>query len=132
MTDHVRLSFQRWTADLTQETRLCRHDDMAIHLLFCEAQHWLQRQWSQGVRGGVRATAEQLSQLQEFADPTFPVERQFLDLARSLPGYGAMVARGVVMETDLLSNDINLRSGVSVTCVLEREKLVIFSDTVRN
>ena len=76
-------------------------------------------------------TSEQARQLEEFADPSFPAERQFLDLARTLPGYGAVVARDVVMETDLISNDINLHRGDVVTCRLEKERLVIVTRAVR-
>ena len=130
VTHKMQLSFRRWTMDLAMETKLCHHDDVTNHILFREAQHQLenlQREARGGGGGGgvMGATHEQARQLEEFADPTFPAERQFLDLARSLPGYGALVAREVVVETDLISNDINLHRGNIVTCRLEREKLVL-------
>lgn len=114
--------------DLAMETRLCHYDDVTNHILFREAQHQLenlQREARGGGGGVMGATHDQARQLEEFADPTFPAERQFLDLARSLPGYGALVAREVVVETDLISNNINLHRGNIVTCRLEREKLVL-------
>ncbi|CAI8008684.1 hypothetical protein GBAR_LOCUS5935 [Geodia barretti] len=124
---HKELCFRRWTMDLTSETRLCHHDDVANNLLFLEAQQQIKRGVGGGGGGVICATPEQARQLEEFADPSFPAERQFLDLARSLPGYGALVAKDVVMETDLVSNDINLHRGNIVTCRLERQRLVILT-----
>ena len=117
--------------DLTSETRLCHHDDVANNLLFLEAQQQIKRGVGGGGGGVICATPEQARQLEEFADPSFPAERQFLDLARSLPGYGALVAKDVVMETDLISNDINLHRGNIVTCRLERQRLVILTAEVK-
>ena len=117
--------------DLACETRLCHHDDVANNLLFLEAQQQIKRGVGGGGGGVIGATPEQARQLEEFADPSFPAERQFLDLARSLPGYGTLVARDVVMETDLVSNDINLHRGNIVTCRLERQRLVIVPTEVK-
>ena len=128
--DHMRLSLQRWTADLTQEARLCRHDDVANHLLYCEAKHRLQKSAEGGGGGGGEEGSEEMRQLEELSDPAFPAERQFLDLARSLPGYGALVARGVVVENDVVTKDVNLRNGDILTCRLEREQLLLLSEKV--
>ena len=114
--------------DLSLEARLCRHDDVASHLLFREVQCQLE---SGGGGREMGASPETVRQLEELADPAFPAERQFLDLARSLPGYGALVAREVVVETDLVSNDVNIRRGQRVTCRLERERLVLTTAEVR-
>ena len=77
----AKLCFQRWNMDVALETRLCRHDDVATNLLFAEAQF--------NIEHGIItiSTDDEREELASLADPSFPAERQYLELARTLPGY---------------------------------------------
>lgn len=104
--------------DLDQESKLSQQDDVAIHLLFAEAQF--------GVgQGRLQPSAEQTLALEGLCDPSFPTERQYLELARTLAGYQTHIARDVVVQGDILSNDIQIPGGTTVTCLLQQDKLVL-------
>ena len=80
MSPSSKLCFQRWNADLALETKLCRHDDAATGLLYAEAQFNVER-------GTITNSSEEVrEELASLSDPTFPAERQFLELAQTLPG----------------------------------------------
>lgn len=104
--------------DSDQEAKLCRQDDVAIHLLFAEAQFGVDQ-------GRLQPSAEQTLALEGLSDPSFPTERQYLELARTLPGYQTHIARGVVVQGDILSNNIQIPGGTTVTCLLQQDKLVL-------
>lgn len=101
-----------------KEGKLTRHDDQAVHLLFCEARFFVDQ-------GKIHATPEQRLELESLSDPSFPAERQYLDLARTLPGYSSYTARGVVVRKDITSNDIQIPEGTVVMCVVEPDRLVL-------
>lgn len=104
--------------DSDQESKLSRQDDVAIHLLFAEAQLGVDQ-------GRLQPSAEQTLALEGLSDPSFPTERQYLELARTLPGYQTHIARDVVVQGDILSNDVQIAGGTTVTCLLHHDKLVL-------
>lgn len=112
------LCLLRWNVDLDQESKLSRQDDVAIHLLFAEAQFSVDK-------GKLQPSPEQTLTLESLADPSFPAERQYLELARTLPGYQSHTARGVVVQGDIISNDVHIPDGTTVTCQLEQDQLVL-------
>lgn len=124
MPPDASLCFQKWNVDSDQESKVSRQDDVAIHLLFAEAQFCIDQ-------GKLRPSAEQTVALEALSDPSFPTERQYIELARTLPGYQTHIARGVVVQGDILSNDVQLPEGKTVTCLLEQDKLVLKAAEVR-
>ena len=114
----AKLCFQRWTLDLDKEARLSRQDDTALHLLFAEAKFNVDQ-------GNIAPSAEQSAALESLLDPAFPAERQYLELARSLPGYGTYVARGVAVDGDITSNEVHIPSGAVVVCLVGSEGLTL-------
>ena len=101
-----------------KEGKLTRHDDQAVHLLYCEARFFVDQ-------GKILATPEQRLELEALSDPSFPAERQYLDLARTLPGYASYTARGVLVRGDVTSNDIQIPDGTAVSCAVDTERLVL-------
>jgi len=79
-----RLSFARFNGDKRLEAKLAQRDDVALHLLFSEAKHAVEN-------GVIEPTDEQSAQLEDYIDPMFPVERQYLELAHECQGYGTFV-----------------------------------------
>lgn len=78
------MSFTRFNGDKKLETKLIQKDDVALHLLFSEAKHAVET-------GVIELTDEQSTQLEEYLDPMFPVERQYLELVQGCHGYGTFV-----------------------------------------
>ena len=79
-----KMSFARFNGDKVLEAKLIQRDDVALHLLFSEAKHAIDT-------GVVQPTDEQSAQLEDYLDPMFPVERQYLELAHKCQGYGTLV-----------------------------------------
>ena len=121
----TKLCFQRWNMELDREAKLSRQDDAALHLLFAEAKFNVDQ-------GNMAPSAEQSAALESLVDPAFPTERQYLELARDLPGYETHVAKGVVVEGDITSNDVQIPSGAVVTCLVGKEGLTLKTREVRH
>lgn len=124
MAPDATLCLQRWNVDLEQESKLSRQDDVAIHLLFAEAQFCVDQ-------GKLQPSPEQILTLESLADPSFPAKRQYLELARTLPGYQSHIAKGVVVQGDIISSDIHIPDGTTITCHLEQDQLVLMTGEVR-
>ena len=123
VSPQAKLCLQRWSLALDKEAKLCRQDDVANHLLFAEARFEVER-------GKIEPSPEQLEMLEGLSDPSFPAERQYLELVRTLPGYTSQVARGVVVKGDISSNDIQIPDGTTVSCRVERERLALMATEV--
>ena len=121
----TKVCFQRWNVELDREAKLCRRDDQAVHLLYAEARFYVDQ-------GRIRPSPEQAMELDSLADPSFPAERQYLELARSLPGYMSYGASGVQVKEDIVANDIQIPAGTTVTCELDMERLAIKTGEVVN
>ncbi len=105
------LSLQRWYMQ-TDEYKAIRHDDAAIHHLCCEARAKIQR-------GDMHPSDEQLQQLEDFSDPFFPTERQYLEVAMKVSGYSMLVARGCTVVEALEDNAVTLCPGTLVTVSMD-------------
>ena len=79
-----KLSLSRVPSDIKLEAKLIAKDDVALHLLFAEAKHAVDT-------GLIQPSDEQLMQLEDYLDPMFTVERQYLELAQQCEGYGTYV-----------------------------------------
>ena len=106
------LSFQRWNFDVEKESRLVRHDDVAIGLLYSEARFYLDQ-------GKIEPSEAQRQELETLSDPMFPTERQFLEVVRTIPGYSSYFAAGCVLQRDVVSNDVQVPSGTVVSCITD-------------
>lgn len=103
------LTLQRWSFDVEQESRLVRHDDAAIRLLYTEARFYLDQ-------GKIEPNDTQRHDLESLSDPMFPTERQFLELVQTIPGYTSYMAPGCILQGDIVSNDAQIPSGTVVSC----------------
>ncbi len=109
---------QKWCVDVQQEAKLVRHDDTAIHLLFSEAMSLLDQ-------GLLRPSAAEQQELDSFSDPSFPTERQFLELARTVQGYTAFTAANCEIVWTAVSNDVTIASGSTLTCTADLSGLTV-------
>ena len=119
----ARLCFQRWNVSPTKQLQISRHDDVATHLLYSEAKHYIEN-------GTLLANPEQLAELETLADPSFPTERQYLELAQSLPGYASYISSEVEVKGEIAGNDLRIADGLKVTCEIHPQKLILRSAEV--
>ncbi len=115
------LSLQRWCMQ-TDEGKIVRHDDVALHLLYCQAKAKIER-------GDMKPSAEQLEKLASFSDPFFPTERQYLEVARSVPGYSTVVARDCIVAEAIEDNEFKFEIGSRVRVSMDLEGLSVTSET---
>ncbi len=115
-------SFNRWSFDVEKEAKLCRQDDTAQHLLYCEAMHSYQKE------SKLKPSQEQASELDSFMDPDFPVERQFMEVIRTVPGYNMYIAHECTVKEDIVTNTKTIPRGTLIQCHLDLEKLSFVSD----
>jgi len=124
-SDHVPLgadfSFHRWSFDLKLEAKLCRQDDVATHLLYCEATHVFLHTTR------LKPSQEEREELESYMDPDFPVERQFMELVRTVPGYDMYVVDECTVKEDILSNRGTIQKGTQILCHLDMEMLSFVS-----
>ena len=85
------MSFARFNGDKKLETKLIQRDDVALHLLFSEAKHAMKI-------GVIEPTDEQSARLEDYLDPMFPVERQYLELIQDCLGYGTFVFNNCLLN----------------------------------
>ena len=115
------ISLQRWNFDVEREIKMVRKDDIAINLLYNEATYHLDK-------GKIHPTDVQYQELESFSDPTFPTERQYLELVSTIPGYSSYVAEGCTVLEDIATNDAKVPSGTKVHCVLDMHSLAFKGD----
>ncbi len=112
------LSLQRWCFDVQQEAKVVRYDDIAIHLLFSEAVFRLDQ-------GTLHPSESEREELVSLSDPHFPTERQFLELARTVNKYSALTVPGCKLVGELVTNDVTIASGSTLTCVTDLHGLLL-------
>lgn len=115
-------SFHRWSFDLAKEEKLCLKDDVATSLLFCEAKHYYQN----GTK--IKPTPAQVEELESFMDPDFPVERQYMQVMRSIPGYSKYIVHECTVKEDIKTNACTISKGAQIQCHLDADCLTFTND----
>lgn len=112
-------SFHRWCFNPALEAKLCRQDEVAMHLMFCEAK------FNYDQRTQINPSPEQVLELESFLDPVFTVERQFVEMMRTVPGYFTYIVHECTTKEDIVGNACNIPKGTPVQCYLDTETLSI-------
>ena len=111
------ISIQRWSFDLTREKKVLTTDAGAHRLL------WLQ--CMEDVRcGRLKPKAEHAPLLEEYSNPAFPCEKQYVDVCRSLDGYGNVYFPGCTVQSDLSVKELKVKEGTKVNLVAGRRGIV--------
>ena len=113
--------FHRWSFDVVKETKLCKQDEVAMHFIFCEARHNYEN------NPNIKPTPEQVHELEEFLDPLFTVERQFVELMRTVQGYFTYVVPECTVKSDIVCNACNVPKGTQIQCHLNTQTLAFFA-----
>ena len=117
------LCLQRWYMR-SDEGKVLKHDINAIHHLYCEAREKLKN-------GDMSPSEEQLAELDSFSDPFFPTERQYLDVARGVPGYTAIIAKGCTVMDVIEDNAVSVAAGTVVSMCMDLKGLSLTTEGVR-
>lgn len=115
------LSLGRWSFDAEREAKLCRQDDVAMHLLYCEAKFQYHHETK------LSPTPQQEEELEGLMDPDFPVERQSMEVMREVRGYWTYIVHECSVKSDIVCNTCTLPKGTQIICSLDMERFAFLS-----
>ena len=116
------LCLQRYGFDCSKERKVVKSDDVAVHLLFSEALVEYRK-----VVSSLHPTPEQRDQLEDYLDPDFLSERQFLETIQNVEGYNSVQFNGRVAHVPIENNMIIFQVNCEVICICTEEFLEIKS-----
>lgn len=100
------LTFQKWCFDLKHEDILMK-DAVAMRLLYGQARAAIQD-------GKLTPTTEQLTKLEEHADPSFEVHAPYVKECQKMPGYISVTIRNCVLFHDFSLHSIQFPEGTEL------------------
>ena len=121
-TDQVdgSLCLQRCGMEPNKELKVIKSDDIAVHLLYSEANYYFNQPISK-----LRPTPDQRQLLQEYSDPQFPTERQFLETIINVKGYSATQANNCKLKVEIQHKNMTLSINTIVACTCYEDTLEI-------
>ncbi|XP_032223032.2 uncharacterized protein LOC116604582 [Nematostella vectensis] len=121
------ISFQRWSFDITREKKLLKTDAGALHVLAVQCKDDIKK-------GRIKPKPHDVPLLQEYLDPAFPCEKQFIEHCQNLYGYASVHIPKCVVQSDLSVKDLKLSEGSNILVIAnprgliyKTEKLVFFA-----
>uniref|UniRef100_A0A1X7VWQ5 Uncharacterized protein n=1 Tax=Amphimedon queenslandica TaxID=400682 RepID=A0A1X7VWQ5_AMPQE len=110
------LCLQRTGLDISKDLKIARTDDTATHLLYSEILNDPEK---------LHPTDEEKLQLEEFLDPSFPTERQYLEAAAKVYGYTSTRIPNCTLKTDIKHRGQQIEPGSNVTCTCNEDSFEI-------
>ena len=120
--EYEQLCLQRYGIDCTKEHKLLTTDDVAVHLLYSEALANYKKSVST-----FEPTPDQKELLEEYLDPNFLSERQFLDTALNVKGYTAVMFEGTIVQTVIQNHSCSIPINSKVICFCTEDRFRITS-----
>ena len=124
---YKQLCLQRHGLDYTKERKLLMTDDVAVHLLYSEALAKYKK-----IPSAFEPTTDQEEQLEEYLDPNFLSERQFLETALKVNGYSTVMFEGIVVQTAIETHSCTIPIDGKVTCFCTEDSFKITSSNNNN
>lgn len=112
------LCLQRTGLDISKDLKIARTDDTATHLLYSEILNNPEK---------LHPTDEEKLQLEEFLDPSFPTERQYLEVAAKVYGYTSTRITNCILKTEIRHGGQYIEAGSNVTCTCYEDSFEIQS-----
>lgn len=120
------LCLQRHSLDRSKELKLLATDDVAVHLLFSEAL----ASYRSTSSSRLEPTEEQKELLEEYLDPNFLSERQFLETIINVKGYtAAQISDAKVVRTVIENNSVTLPIDCHVICTCSENYMELKSSS---
>lgn len=110
-----------------KELKAIKTDDVALHLLYSEASFYFNQPITK-----LKPTQEQRELLEEYSDPQFPTERQFLETALNVKGYVAIQATSCTLKVHLQHRNVSLPADATVICTCYEDVLEILDEASEN
>ena len=120
VTTDKNLCLQRWGINTIDELRVLRTDDIALHLLYSEAMYYYTHPIPK-----ILPTPEERQLLEEYSDPQFPTERQFLETIMNAKGYSVIQATNCILQTQIATNACTIPINSLVVCTCYKDGLEI-------
>jgi hypothetical protein len=102
------ISIQRWSFDVPREKKLLKTDAGANRLFALQCKADIKA-------GRIKSKPEDIPILQEYLNPDFPCEKQFVEKCQSLFGYGSVHFTSCTVQSDLSVKQLKLKEGASLT-----------------
>ncbi|CAH1787605.1 unnamed protein product [Owenia fusiformis] len=118
------LTIQKWCFDQAAEKSLLTKDEIALHLVFIQAQNAIKK-------GFLKCTSEQTHKLEEFLDPSFHLENQYVALCQNLSLYNHAVISPCSLCVTLQTQNIKIDKDIKFTLLVGLKGLELCTDTQR-
>lgn len=114
------ISIQKWSFDIAKEQKLLKTDAGAMRLICIQC--------IEDIRSGrLKPKPEHIPLMEEYRNPAFPCDKQYVELCHKMFGYGYVVLNNCTVQNDLKVKDVRLREGMKVDLILNRRGLMIKS-----
>lgn len=114
------ISIQRWSFDIKREKTRLGTDAGALHLLYLQSKADIQA-------GRIKVRPEAVALLEEYSEPEFLCEKQFVELCQSMYGYATVRITNCKILNDLKMKEMKLEEGCNATLILSKRGCVFKS-----
>ena len=114
------ISIQKWSFDIAREQKLLKTDAGAMRLICIQC--------IEDIRSArLKPKPEHIPLMEEYRNPAFPCDKQYVELCQKMFGYGYVVLNNCTVRNDLKVKDVRLREGMKVDLIANRRGLMIKS-----
>lgn len=104
------ISMQRWSFDIPREKKFFKTDAGALHVLAVKCKADIKA-------GRIKPKPEDIPILQEYVNPKFPSDKQFVEKCQTLLGYGSIHFTDCVVQSDVSVKELALTEGTDLDLV---------------
>ena len=114
------ISYQRWSFDIPREKNQLCTDIGAMHLLCVQSKADIRA-------GRIKVKPEAIPLLEEYSDPHFTCDKQFVELCQTMYGYATVRISNCKIQSELKLKELKLEEGSDLTLVLAKRGCVFKS-----
>lgn len=114
------ISFQKWSFDIPREQKYLKTDAGAMRLISVHC--------VEDIRSGrIKPKPEHIPLIEEYRNPVFPCDKQYVELCQKMFGYGYVYLYDCTVKNDLKVKDVRLNEGMKVDLIANRRGLMLKS-----
>lgn len=117
------ISIQKWSFDVAREKKLIKTDAGANRLFALQCKADLKAGW-------IKPKPEDIPVLQEYLNPEFLCEKQFVEKCQTLYGYASVNFTNCTVQNDLSVKELKLSEGSSLTLIANPRGLIFKTGTL--
>lgn len=111
------ISIQKWSFDVPREQKCLKTDAGAMRLLSIQC--------AEDIRSGrLKPKPEHIPLIQEYRNPAFPCDKQYVELCQKMMGYGQVHLYDCTVQNELKVKEARLSEGMKVDLVAYRRGLM--------